>query len=412
VTTGHPILIVVETLAASYLFAREARRLGLQPVFFSAFPTLLPQRKEHDLRVVRVNPNDPAQMLEVARSLQAPVAGVCSGTDLGTEAAFRLAREFGLPCEDADVVSRARDKSYQRSMLQHAGLDTRPFRTIRSQQDLKEAAREIAFPAVLKPIRGTGSIGVRRCRDLDEALDHFASVSRMASVLHGADAMLLETSIEGPQYGVDMVDGEVLGITEKHYVGFDCVSAVAHEHPASVMPAQWASLAQFARAAAAACGLSRGHLHVELRRQAEDGTIRLIEINQRVPQNLVELVREVSGYNLIESVIRRAVAMPDPVPVAPAGGIVGRLDYLTGKMNSVGHAVLSAKQVRAIPGVQQLVFYTEDAKGGTSYQDNRNRIGHLICTGTSMEEVRQTSRRCLVVRSRMIDDSFGEQVRV
>lgn len=401
-----PILLIVETLATTPAFAREARRRGLQPVFLSALPSQVPRRGDDTLRIVRANPLDLEQTRQVVRALnaEAPIVGVCSGSDLGAESAARVAAELGLPGVDPAIVARVRFKSHQRERLAQVGLDTRPFALVDSEVSLRRELERFEFPVMLKPVKGTGSIGVARCSSTEAACQHFRAVWRLVQTLHGAPAMLLEESVDGRQFGVDLIDGTVMGITEKLYPGAECISALAHEFPAQVSPEQYQALMSFASKAATACAVTRGPLHIELRfdRCANDA-IRLIEVNQRIPSNLVELVHEVSGIDLVGAAIRFALG-ESAEGVPPPRFAFGRLEYLVAAGGLAATDKALAAQIRADPRVRQLIFYRQEGEPVGRYRDNRERLGHLICAGSQPDNVRDACAHFLAKLGPVTDE--------
>ncbi|MGX9121120.1 ATP-binding protein, partial [Mesorhizobium sp. BHbsci] len=60
----------------------------------------------------------------------------------------------------------------QRQLLAEAGVPIPAYRLAANATDVESAAAEIGLPVVLKPAVGTGSCGVRLCRNVDELAEH------------------------------------------------------------------------------------------------------------------------------------------------------------------------------------------------------------------------------------------------
>ena len=92
-------------------------------------------------------------------------AGVTSSSEYSVATAAEAARALGLPHPDPDAVRDCRDKPTQRRRLAAAGLPGPAFGAAGSAAAAVAAAARVGYPVVVKPVSGSGSIGVRRCAD-------------------------------------------------------------------------------------------------------------------------------------------------------------------------------------------------------------------------------------------------------
>lgn len=396
-------LVVIETVAAARLFTTTARDLGLDPVLVAALPQSIPNLDGIEIEILRGNCQDVEAMVRLVEtvSARAPVAGLCSGSDVGMECVATLAERFGLPGPDADRVRRFRDKANQRRALAEAGVDDLPHAVVGPGDDVETAVAAVGLPAVVKPVKGTGSIGVRVCDTLAEVVGHVRQTLPRSKVLYDVDRFLIERRIVGRQLGVDVLGGRPVGITEKLYDGAIPLSARAHEYPATLTPGQTATVAAFVEGLVAATGLDRGALHVELRLTAQD-RVHLVEINQRVPSNMIELQRAVSGRNLVEDVIREQAGLPAKA-APPAPTRFGVLSYIVPGRTGTLAAVEGLEAARAVPGCAGVSIYYSVGRVVGRHADNRSRLGHVICTGDTIDTARARLAEALAALRLRID---------
>jgi hypothetical protein len=90
-----------------------------------------------------------------------------------TVLAARLREAMGVPGMSVDTVMGFRDKPIMRQRVASAGLRVPKSARVRSRDDVWNAAREVGFPLILKPVAGAGSADTFRVdspEDLDRTL--------------------------------------------------------------------------------------------------------------------------------------------------------------------------------------------------------------------------------------------------
>ncbi|CAE7642837.1 CARNS1 [Symbiodinium microadriaticum] len=88
--------------------------------------------------------------------------GIATFVELSVPLAARLAEALGLPGLRPAAVDSARNKHATRACLKTAGLPTPRNFLIDDKSKLKEAGTTVGFPAVLKPVSGAASLGVKK----------------------------------------------------------------------------------------------------------------------------------------------------------------------------------------------------------------------------------------------------------
>lgn len=94
--------------------------------------------------------------------------------------AARLRERWGIPGMSVDTVRAFRDKELMKERLRAAGLRVPRSRRVRTAAQAREAAEEIGYPLVLKPIAGAGCADtyvVASRQELEAALPRMGGVS-------------------------------------------------------------------------------------------------------------------------------------------------------------------------------------------------------------------------------------------
>eukprot|EP00913_Durusdinium_trenchii_P008633 g8107.t1 len=149
--------------------------------------------------------------------------------ELSVPLAARLAEALGLPGLRPAAVDAARNKHATRGCLKTAGLPTPRNFLITEESKLQEAAQVVGFPAVLKPVSGAASLGVKKVtnpmemgRCYKEIVDELSTLVVSSGALvqgspdnktSGQNAMesgvdltvLMEQFLDGPEVDVDVV---------------------------------------------------------------------------------------------------------------------------------------------------------------------------------------------------------------
>jgi hypothetical protein len=112
--------------------------------------------------------------------------------------AARLRETFGVPGLDIAQAQRFRDKELMKQALDGAGIRTPRHVAADSVAAVWEAAWEIGFPVIVKPIDGAGSADTYRVRDADELR---AILPRLRHV----PAVSVEEFVDGEEYTFDTI---------------------------------------------------------------------------------------------------------------------------------------------------------------------------------------------------------------
>jgi len=271
------------------------------------------------------------------------VDGITTVVELAVPLVARLCEALGLPGLGSQAVDNARDKHRTRACLAAAGLPTPRNFLIKSREQLALAAEKVGFPAVLKPVSGAASLGVKKVEDEDSLRRSYAEVVQEMNGLvvtsgalvkgdnssSGVDAnniidltLLLEQYLDGTEVDVDVVmsEGEWQyacvsdnGPTLEPY--FNETWAVC---PSLLPKERQVALKDLAVDSVEALGFSEGIFHVECKFTSTGP--QLIEVNARMGGGQVRDCNLMTwGVDLVEETFFTALGIPSrpPVPKAP-----------------------------------------------------------------------------------------------
>jgi len=375
----NPWFLLVEsnTTGTGRDFAIAALRRGLRPLLLARDPARYPYAAELSLDTRIIDTTDLAAVVAVADEL-APV-GITSSSEYFIATAATVAAHRGLPGPDPAAIERCRDKATQRRVALAAGLPTPWFAECATPAEAHEAATAFGRPVVVKPVRGSGSVGVRRCATPAEVADW------AGGLLATVDRVVVEEAIDGPEFSVEIMDGEPVGVTAKHLGAEPYFVEVGHDFPAPIPAPLAAALCSAALAGLDAVGLTSGPAHVELR-VPPGGAPHVIEINPRLAGGLIpRLVLLATGRDLIDEVVAAAEARPAAPPAAGGTGTASIRFLLPARGGEVD-AVTGLADAAAVPGVVNVLCRL--APGDTTVIDHAftDRRGHVIADSAAAAE--------------------------
>ena len=394
---NKPWLAFVEsnTSGTGPLFIRAADALGFRPLLLARDPSRYAFVAHEQVEAVTVDTHDDQAVHDACSKLakQGGLAGITSSSEYFIATTARVARDLGLPGPDPVAVQSCRDKRKQRRRLERAGVAVPQFRSASGVKAALSAARELGFPLVVKPVSGSGSVGVKLCRSDDELRDHAAALlkqrynERGMLVPHG---ILLEEPVVGPEFSVETFDDQVLGITEKHLGEPPYFIEIGHDFPASLSERVENVISRSALDALQALGLGWGPAHTELRMTLRGPII--IEVNPRLAGGFIpELMREAQGIDLITETVRR-VAGQHPI-IRKLYHRHASIRFLLPDRDGALIAVESLDTVKEIPGIEDVRLYLKPGESVKRRGDFRDRIGHVISTSDSPESARRAVQR-------------------
>jgi biotin carboxylase len=292
-------------------------------------------------------------------------AGLLSLHDTSTAALSEIGTALGLDFHSADVARCLTDKAHQRRALRGAGLPVPDWHVLPAQMhqvDVDALARDIGFPAVLKPRQGSGSRNTYKVQNPTQ----LAELMQEADV--EPDGMILEAYVEGPERLVSRFEPLVsvesfVRHGEVHH--FALTGRLPFAEPfretGLVLPSDLshhdaATAAQAATSAIAGLGIQHGMLHTEIKFTI-DGP-RIIEVNGRLGGGIPELVALAgSGASVLRLAMELALGMATPENVPQSYPKVGWQRILPPPVSADRIGTMTGlESLRDLPGVHSITI--------------------------------------------------------
>ena len=391
----RPALAFIEsnTSGTGRLFARVAAAQGVRPILLAADPTRYPYAADDELQVLRVDTQDEAALLDACRHLASDgkLAGVTSSSEYFVATAAKLAAELGLPGPRPKAIADCRDKHVQRLRLRAAGVGVPEFRLANSEGEAVAAAEEVGFPVVVKPVYGSGSVGVKLCAEAAAVAAHARELLAQRQNERGQPIphrVLVEELAGGQEYSVETFDACVVGITRKYLGALPAFVEVGHDYPAALSAEDEGRVREAALGALAALDLGWGPAHVELRVGA--GGPQLIEVNPRLAGGFIpELVRLANGVDLIAATLGRVIGSEPNL--TERNRLFASLRFVVAESEGRLAGVGGLEAARSVVGVERVEIYKALNELVRPRGDFRDRVGHVIAVGETAAAARDAA---------------------
>jgi len=295
---------------------------------------------EQTLQAIRALGKDP---------LTLDADAVVSFCELSVPVVARLCEVLGLPGHRPEAVDKARDKHRTRAEMRKAGLPTPKNALIRKVEDLPAAMQEVGFPAVLKPISGAASLGVKKVTSEAELRSSYTEVvTELSSLVVSSGALLqddgsgkgvkaenamdctilLEQYLDGGEVDVDVVlsagQWRYAAVTDNGPTLEPYFNETWAVCPSLLPSKQQKELKELAISTVKCLGFTEGVFHVECKYTSHGP--HLIEVNARMGGGQVyETNWRVWGVDLVEETLFAAAGIPGrpfiPSKEPPGGGV-------------------------------------------------------------------------------------------
>lgn len=214
---------------------------------------------------------------------------------------------LGIPYTGSGVLASAlaMDKLRTKQVWQSLGLSTPRHAALGSAADCQAAAAELGFPLIVKPAHEGSSIGMAKVGSVAELIAAWKSASQYD------DQVLVEQWINGPEFTIAMLRGQVLppirlGTTHSFY-DYDAkyvANDTQYQIPCGLAPDKEAELIELTARACEAVG-TRGWARADVMQDAA-GRFWLLEVNT-VPgmtdHSLVPMAARAAGLDFQQLVL-------------------------------------------------------------------------------------------------------------
>lgn len=303
------VFIESNTTGTGSLCLQRARERGFRVVFLTARPELYPFLSTQMVAPHVVDTSNADAICELLEG-QGEIAAVMSTSEYFVEMAARVAGHFSLVGSQLEGVRNCRDKGRLAQALARSGVSAPETVEVASLAALEQLAAKLSFPVVVKPIFGSGSVGVRLAEDAAELVavgSKLLTEERNERGIRVRSGILVQRYLPGEEYSVEVfsIDGQdhVVGCTKKHLGPAPFFVEMGHDFPARIEASTERALRELVSAALRAVGYRAGPSHVECRCDG-DGRPAIIEINPRLAGGMIPRVIEMAtGVDLIAALV-------------------------------------------------------------------------------------------------------------
>jgi biotin carboxylase len=342
----------------------------------------LPVRK-----VFQADYRDLTAILNYAHEIK-PEAIVADQCDYSYFASAFLSEALGLPGPSLKAAQRTTNKWIQRETLRNSGVPQPRYELCRFFSEAENAASQIGYPVIVKPIDNRGSFGVSR-------VNHPAELSgAYQSALANAHSrlVLIEEFIHGVHITIDGyvfsgIGHRSLALASKTMLGGDKQVAMEILYPGDITSREYASAIVVNDLAVEQLGLSFGMTHAEYMIDST-GTPYLIEIANRGGGVLTSstIIPEVSGIDVTRQLVLDALGLKGKNDVSKTAGKKpvclsffrfqpGTLSHVSGADSIEADAEVLAFKLTVHPGELISTIDSDAARHGFVITTGKTPIG-------------------------------------
>jgi biotin carboxylase len=275
--SGRVLLLATTTGYQIRSFGEAAEACGVRLVFASDRCDRLEDPWWDQAIPVRFQREEASTAAIVDAFAAGPPAGIIAVGDRPTVLAAHAAAAFGIPGNAPTAAAASRNKLAARAAFHRANLLTPAYRDVSIDADPLSLARDVSYPAVVKPLALSGSRGVMR---VDNERQFAAAFERLRALLQSPDIRieqdpaheraLVESFVPGREFAIEGV------LTDGVFTPFaifdkpEPLDGPFFEETIYLTPSGQAADVQRAMlesvaAAARALGLRHGPVHAECR---------------------------------------------------------------------------------------------------------------------------------------------------
>lgn len=354
----------------------KALAMGLQVVVVDMNPDAVGMRLPGVISEVVSTIDIPAV---VATAKKHRVDGVLTlASDMPMRSVAAVAKELGLVGITDDTALKATNKAIMRQALKDASVPVPKFFKVSSKEEYDAAVSSFTVPFIVKPADNSGSRGIYKIADLnyreliEEAYTYSKQYSRNGDVV-------VEEYMSGPEVSVETltVDGEchVIQITDKITTGAPHFVEMGHAQPTRLLGDIPAKIAEVAKAANKAIGITSGPSHTEIIVTNEGPKI--VELGARLGGDCIttHLVPLSTGVDMVECCIKIALGKePDIQPKFSKGSAIRYFEQTAGVVKRIG----GIEEALKIPGVKQISIVHGVGEQITEIDSSAARMGFVV----------------------------------
>ncbi|WP_161597770.1 lyase family protein [Fluviispira multicolorata] len=396
------------TTGTGEIFVQKALEKGYQILFLAADPSRYSFLNKYLISPIKIDTSNEECIIKCLEN-EKNILGIFSSSEYFIEVTASVAEKFSLPCNSVTAIHNCRNKEILAEILAKFDIPIPYTILIKNENDFIQIQQKIQFPVVVKPASGSGSIGVKLCKNLNDFVQHVKQLLSHTKNERGNSVepkILVQEYIMGSEYSVEVLktekNFEILGITQKYLGEEPYFLEIGHDFPAKLSSDIELKIKNTVLKSLNAMNFIFGAAHIELR--IHNNQAYIIEINPRLAGGMIPALIEKSlGIDLIDLLLdlycgkevdvkfnlKRFSSIRFLIP--EKAGVIAKIDGFSDM--EILDKYYIAKNVGDIC---------------TQLGDFRDRIGYLISSADSLEESRFKVNKILE-KIRIVIDDHNEQ---
>ncbi|MER8374820.1 acetyl-CoA carboxylase biotin carboxylase subunit family protein [Mesorhizobium sp. M1406] len=387
-------LILVEgTRSNGLLYVKAAQRLGLYPITLSADPDGYDYLAAEAIEAIRVDTGNLDALVHECSRLRATydIAGITSAYEAVYATVGKLCRHFDLPGPNPASIEQCCDKFAQRQLLAKAGVPMPTYRLASDATEVESSVAEIGLPAVVKPAVGSGSRGVRLCRDVDELVEHTAYLFGGEYTWRSSPRILIEEFAQGPSYTAQIMGNEIIGITGNRFGPPPHFVYSEFTYPAVLTDDDHKRIVDVSLSCLRALGLGWGPTNIEFR-WSKCGPV-VIEVNPRLAGWDPQLVQLAHGIDLVAEHIK--IVVGDEWNLGRRHSQTAATRFLVPDGDGILDSIEGVSRAAAVPGVAEVRLYVKPKTPFVRKGNHLDCIGHVTAASPSFAQTKFILQRAV-----------------
>ncbi|WP_344045437.1 ATP-grasp domain-containing protein [Streptomyces thermoalcalitolerans] len=364
----------VLVIGDSIRLVSKAKSAGVDVVYMqkpSQFdPALIPYCRQ----LVLVDYQHVPSAVAMATALHriAPITRIVTQTEAAQLVAGHLTDVLGIPGTSERCARLLHDKSAMRALLNEKGIGAVPYAVNPTQEQLR-AFVAAHGASIVKPTKGSGSLGVRRIESVENVDEVWAWCQSFE-----LGEFQVEKLLVGPELSVEAFSESgrhtIIAVTAKDTGGGTV--ELGHVIPAPLTEEQFDRIREVTVRLLDAVGLEDGPSHTEIILTAEGP--RIVESHtRRGGDRINDLVRMVYGVDMEEAAYRLVgEGAPLDGHLHPARGAAA-IRFLTAAPGVVT-SVTGVDKAQAVDGVVEVSVSVEAGSVVPELRWSDDRCGHVI----------------------------------
>ncbi len=372
---------------------QKAKEMGLQIVAVDMNPDAIGFQEEGVVKEV-ISTIDISAVVECAK--KHGVDGVMTlASDMPMRTVAAVSKELGLVGITEETALKATNKACMREALQQYGVPIPVFYKVSNRAQYNEAVSKFTVPFIVKPADNSGSRGIVKISNLEDKVAIFEAYDYSKASSRNGD-VVVEEYMCGPEVSVETltVDGEchIIQITDKITTGAPHFVEMGHTQPSQLDIETKKQIAEIAKMANRAVGITNGPSHTEI--IVTKSGPKIVELGARLGGDCIttHLVPLCTGVDMVESCIKIALGeKPDIASKFCKGSAIRYLTCESGKIESI----TGIEKASRFEGIRQISIVHNAGEIVSEIKSSSDRVGFVVAQGEDAIEARNFCKEAI-----------------